>query len=51
MTASPNLPGRLGTPDMELKDDPRADPARSGERDRRRAIPPEESERMTGTGR
>ena len=28
MTAasSPNLPGRLGTPDMALKDDPRADP-------------------------
>ena len=26
MTASPNLPGRLGNPDMELKDDPRADP-------------------------
>ncbi|MEM7096250.1 MAG: alpha/beta hydrolase fold domain-containing protein [Actinomycetota bacterium] len=23
---TPNLPGRLGTPDMELRDDPRADP-------------------------
>lgn len=23
---TPNLPGRLGTPDLELKDDPRADP-------------------------
>ncbi len=26
MTATPHLPGRLGHPDMELKDDPRADP-------------------------
>lgn len=25
-TEQPNLPGRLGTPDMELRDDPRADP-------------------------
>ncbi|MDH3681834.1 MAG: alpha/beta hydrolase [Acidimicrobiia bacterium] len=24
--AAPNLPGRLGTPDMQLRDDPRADP-------------------------
>ena len=24
--ARPNLPGRLGTPDLELRDDPRADP-------------------------
>lgn len=26
MTTSPNLPGRLGQPDLELRDDPRADP-------------------------
>lgn len=26
MSATPNLPGRLGTPDLQLKDDPRADP-------------------------
>ena len=26
MTTSPNLPGRLGRPDLELRDDPRADP-------------------------
>ena len=26
MTTSPILPGRLGTPDLELRDDPRADP-------------------------
>lgn len=26
MTTTPNLPGRLGNPDMELRDDPRADP-------------------------
>lgn len=26
MTTSPNLPGRLGNPDLQLKDDPRADP-------------------------
>ena len=26
MTTSPLLPGRLGTPDLELRDDPRADP-------------------------
>ncbi len=26
MTSSPTLPGRLGTPDMVLRDDPRADP-------------------------
>jgi acetyl esterase len=25
-SVSPNLPGRLGDPDMQLKDDPRADP-------------------------
>lgn len=26
MTTSPELPGRLGTPNLELRDDPRADP-------------------------
>ena len=26
MTTSPILPGRLGTPDLDLRDDPRADP-------------------------
>lgn len=26
MSTSPNLPGRLGNPDLELRDDPRADP-------------------------
>ena len=26
MSVTPNLPGRLGTPDMQLRDDPRADP-------------------------
>ena len=26
MTSSPILPGRLGTPDLQLRDDPRADP-------------------------
>lgn len=26
MTASPLLPGRLGTPNLDLRDDPRADP-------------------------
>ena len=26
MTNSPILPGRLGTPDLQLRDDPRADP-------------------------
>jgi acetyl esterase len=30
MAVSPNLPGRLGAPDMQLRDDPRADPRMLG---------------------